>query len=196
MKEDKRIVKTKRELKKTLAELLREKPFEQISVKEICDRSSTSRITCYTHYKDKCDLLNDLFKDFSDRVRESCGEMSDCGDPKNGLTAFLKKLLHGVVECVQENSFLIREIDAEKNSYLTFAFKCYISEAIESALRLLTQKFRCRYKSEEAFAFVRGGFVSLCVYAVGAHCSQTALEKKMVKLMQDVVESNILFVHE
>ena len=94
MKEDKRIVKTKRELKRTLAELLREKPFEQISVKEICDRSSTSRITFYTHYKDKCDLLNDLFKDFSDRVRESCGEM-DCGDPKNGLTAFLKKLLHG-----------------------------------------------------------------------------------------------------
>ena len=43
---------------------------------------------------------------------------------------------------------------------------------------------------------MRGGFVSLCVYAVGAHCSQTALEKKMVKLMQDVVESNILFVHE
>ena len=75
MKEDKRIVKTKRELKRTLAELLREKPFEQISVKEICDRSSTSRITFYTHYKDKCDLLNDLFKDFSDRVRESCGEM-------------------------------------------------------------------------------------------------------------------------
>ena len=196
MKEDKRIVKTKRELKRTLAELLKEKPFGQISVKELCDRSSTSRITFYTHYKDKCDLLNNLFKDFTDRMRETCREIADCGDSGNGLTIFLKKLLHGAVGCVYENSFLIKEFDEEKDSYLAFAFKDYISATIDSVLELFAQKLRYRYTSEETAAFIRGGFVSLFVYALGNNWSQAALEKKLVRLMQDMAESDILFLRE
>ena len=53
MNEDKRILKTKKNLKNTLLELLNEKAFEQITVKEICERSATSRITFYTHFADK-----------------------------------------------------------------------------------------------------------------------------------------------
>lgn len=51
--EDKRITKTKRNIKATLTALLQEMPFEKISVAEICRRGDISRITFYAHYEDK-----------------------------------------------------------------------------------------------------------------------------------------------
>ena len=60
MSEDKRIKKTKKILKQTLIDLLENKTFDQITVKELCDKSETSRITFYTHYSDKYDLVEDI----------------------------------------------------------------------------------------------------------------------------------------
>ena len=53
MCEDKRIRKTKSHLRQTLVSMLDEKPFEKITVKELCAASETSRITFYTHFSDK-----------------------------------------------------------------------------------------------------------------------------------------------
>ena len=47
---DKRILKTKRNLKQTLLSMMDEKPFEKIGVTELCNRAETSRITFYTYY--------------------------------------------------------------------------------------------------------------------------------------------------
>ncbi len=196
MKEDRRIVKTKRELKRALIELLKEKPFERVSVKEICERSSTSRITFYAHYKDKYELLNDLFADFSERVQTSCSDDFECGDSREDVVVFLKKLLHSVIGCVYENSFLVKVINSAENPYLAFAFKCYITDVTEKLLELLSQKFKCKYTSAEASAFVRGGFVSLFSAAFEAACSREALEKKIGRLIEDLVRSDVLFVHE
>jgi AcrR family transcriptional regulator len=44
-----------------LVELIREKPFPEITVQEILDRAGVGRSTFYTHYRDKDDLfLNDV----------------------------------------------------------------------------------------------------------------------------------------
>ena len=61
--EDRRITKTKRNLKNTLISMLPEQPFEQISITELCARAEISRITFYSHYSDKYALLDDIFND-------------------------------------------------------------------------------------------------------------------------------------
>ena len=61
--EDRRIKKTKRNLKRTLIDMLQDMPFERISVTELCTRADTSRITFYTHYSDKYALVDDIFMD-------------------------------------------------------------------------------------------------------------------------------------
>ena len=60
---DKRIIKTKNNIKRTLIEMLKEKVYEDITVKELCERAETSRITFYTHYSDKTELVSDIFED-------------------------------------------------------------------------------------------------------------------------------------
>jgi AcrR family transcriptional regulator len=54
---DRRIHKTRDLLHRALAGLIREKPYDSISVKEILDRANVGRSTFYTHFGDKDELL-------------------------------------------------------------------------------------------------------------------------------------------
>lgn len=52
---------TKQALSIALKELLEEKPFEKISVNNICERCNMNRKSFYYHFKDKYDLVNWIF---------------------------------------------------------------------------------------------------------------------------------------
>lgn len=54
---DRRVRRTKSSLHDALIELAREKPYEDIAVKEVLDRADVGRSTFYTHFGDKDDLL-------------------------------------------------------------------------------------------------------------------------------------------
>lgn len=62
-KVDLRVVKTKRLLYTTLLELMKEKPFEEIKVSDICNKALVNRSTFYSHYQDKYDLFSELVMD-------------------------------------------------------------------------------------------------------------------------------------
>src|SRR5215475_7662357 len=54
---DRRIQKTQKLLHEALGSLIREKPYDEIVVKEILDRANVGRSTFYTHFRDKDELL-------------------------------------------------------------------------------------------------------------------------------------------
>lgn len=62
-KVDLRVVKTKKLLYTTLLELMKEKPFEEIKVSDICNKALVNRSTFYSHYQDKYDLFSELVMD-------------------------------------------------------------------------------------------------------------------------------------
>lgn len=60
---DLRIKKTQKAIKESFFELIEEKDFKHISVKDITDRAMISRNTFYLHYTDKYDLFNKICDD-------------------------------------------------------------------------------------------------------------------------------------
>jgi len=54
---DRRVQKTEALLREALAALIREKPYDDIVVKEILDRANVGRSTFYMHFRDKDELL-------------------------------------------------------------------------------------------------------------------------------------------
>lgn len=54
---DRRIQRTRALLHEALAALIREKPYDRITVAEILDRAKVSRSTFYLHFRDKDELL-------------------------------------------------------------------------------------------------------------------------------------------
>ena len=69
---------TKQALSKALKSLVTEKPFEKISVSDICDRCSMNRKSFYYHFRDKYDLANWIFDmEFIELARTHSIEMTD-----------------------------------------------------------------------------------------------------------------------
>lgn len=56
-KQDLRVIKTQKALVESMISHLREQPFEDITVKSLCDRAMVRRATFYTHFVDKFELL-------------------------------------------------------------------------------------------------------------------------------------------
>lgn len=54
---DLRIIRTKESIREALVELIEEKGFEAITVKDITTRAKINRRTFYSHYQDKYDLM-------------------------------------------------------------------------------------------------------------------------------------------
>jgi len=59
-KEDRRVRKTKKALRETLAELLIEKSIQNITVKELTDKADVHRSTFYANFKDIYDLYSQM----------------------------------------------------------------------------------------------------------------------------------------
>ena len=69
---DRRVKKTKRQLRLALMELMCEKPQKHISVRELAERADINRGTFYIHYKDVSDLLQQLEDEMAERLSEMC----------------------------------------------------------------------------------------------------------------------------
>ncbi|MDX5474782.1 MAG: TetR/AcrR family transcriptional regulator [Bacillaceae bacterium] len=69
---DLRVIRTKESIKNALIELLEEKGFESITVKDITTRAKINRGTFYSHYQDKYDLMakcaEDLVKEMENKI--------------------------------------------------------------------------------------------------------------------------------
>jgi AcrR family transcriptional regulator len=65
IKPDRRIQRTRQALRNALLELIKEKGYDSILVEEITQRANLGRATFYLHYKDKEDLLVDVFSEIA-----------------------------------------------------------------------------------------------------------------------------------
>ena len=67
-KTDLRIRRTKKSIRDAFFELISEKGFDSVTVKDITDRALISRNTFYLHYEDKFDLLNKISNELMRKV--------------------------------------------------------------------------------------------------------------------------------
>ena len=63
-KTDRRVLRTRDVLGDALMELMKERPFDDITVQQVLDRAGVGRSTFYAHYRDKEDLFLSDVEDF------------------------------------------------------------------------------------------------------------------------------------
>ncbi len=67
-KTDRRSQRTYRLVSSAFAELVVEKPYDEILVQDILDRANIGRTTFYAHYFDKEDVLNSIIEQELERL--------------------------------------------------------------------------------------------------------------------------------
>lgn len=67
---DRRVRKTRAQLRKGLAELLREKSIKEITVKELVEKVDINRSTFYLHYTDIYDMMEKIENELAEDIEE------------------------------------------------------------------------------------------------------------------------------
>ena len=73
-KVDRRVIKTRRQLKKGLAALMKEKSVNQMTVKELVEEVDINRSTFYLHFKDIQDLLREIEENMEAQIKRAIEE--------------------------------------------------------------------------------------------------------------------------
>ncbi len=77
MKTDRRVKYTRMVLRESLLEILKERPIERITVKEICDMADVNRSTFYVHYGSPQELLDSIRKEMYDEIVQKKRDFTD-----------------------------------------------------------------------------------------------------------------------
>ena len=97
-KEDLRVRKTKKALFDAFMKLLSEKPFDEITVNELCDCAGIRRATFYKHYSDKFDFLTAYTRLLRDKFDRSIWKDGKPLLTKDYYIAYAKRLVYFISE--------------------------------------------------------------------------------------------------
>ena len=107
-KESRRVTMTKLLLKTALMELMQEKPFEQITIKELCEQADLNRTTFYLHYNDQKDVLAEIEKETMEKTVAFMENVSPDADSIDQIESFLSY--------VKENALVFRTLMLRSDS--------------------------------------------------------------------------------
>lgn len=144
---DRRILKTRSVIKESLTSLMKEKPFDKITIKDITDRANINRATFYLHYMDKYDLLEQSQNDILNEIREVLADAFKIFNPQSfpiqDATTIIP-FLSCVYECIGKNSDFVKVI-LGGNGDLNFQlkFKILIEELIKKISVIKTPDAFC-----------------------------------------------------
>ena len=94
--EDARVVKTRARLFSAFSALLSEKPFEEITINEICDKAGVRRATFYKHFRDKYDFLAVLTESMVQQFESDYTTVGACGAEYH--VKFVRELIHYILD--------------------------------------------------------------------------------------------------
>lgn len=115
-KNDLRVIKTKNTLYNSLLDLMKEKPFEEIKVSDICNKALINRSTFYAHYDDKYDLFSDYINELKESLATELKKNKNIGSPKEYYMEMIKLFLNHIEE--KKDSYLAIIIN-NRNSIIT-----------------------------------------------------------------------------
>ena len=103
-KQDLRITKTYMALTKTFVEMMEDERFEDITVKELCERAMVRKSTFYKHFADKYELLTFIVREAQTEFDTKSASEAQRGEPVD----FYAHLFSHVIDFLKENKKLVQ----------------------------------------------------------------------------------------
>lgn len=166
--------------------MMEEMPFEDIKVKELCDRAMIRKSTFYKHFADKFELLAFIVKetinDFNERIRRD--------SPTDDPVAFYNKMLDYVFEFAKANQKLIRS--AIRSDSLVLLLNIMSQQVMPDICQKLKQVQARGHRmpaSPEVMATFFAGGISESLrswFTGGKKCSEEDIKKQLSDIMRAV----------
>ena len=189
-KNDQRTKLTKMLIRKAFTSLLKQKPIQNISIKELCAEAGINRGTFYLHYADIYDLLEQMEADMMADFQKALQPLLE-GDEKEVTPA---KITAGIFECLKENADLCT---VTLGPYGDKEFAARLLEVgqekcLESYTKLFSHVSRSRI--ENYYAFVSAGCIGLLEKWLGD--GMTVSAERMAQAAESMMLGGIRYLTE
>lgn len=192
MPEDKRVRKTKKYVKEALITLLEEKPFEQITVTELCARSDISRITFYAHYGDKYELVDEMFAEMLENATRDYYGMQKENNPENETEQTFCNLLDCIINLYNENMSLLTRTTIHQNPYMYYMFYSYIVESVERVLSHRAHIIRLKYPIKQVRGFICNSLWAFISEAQASESGTGTVRQDAKDVLKGILRSEIM----
>lgn len=159
-KEDLRITRTYLLLHNAFTEMLTEKAFEDISVKDLCERAMIRRTTFYKHFADKYEYLHFYLREIRDEFRCKSESLSD-----ETTKAYVLRMTKKLIEFLNEHENMVNRI---LNSNMLVVFLDSLAKQIITDLsQILEKDAKTRplpVPAEILASFVTGGLLQTLLW--------------------------------
>lgn len=193
-KEDIRKTRTRRSLKKALSQLLTKKSIEQLSVIDICEVAEINRVTFYSHYKDKYELLYDLLTDLINFIEEASANYLDKNRTDDPIRDYANTMSHAVYKICFENRKVLQSIGKQENSiFMKMLEDIIIKNGLKKFVNL-DKKLTLKYPPEFILKFIIGGFSHLIFgWGLKEDIPEAEFFKHFDELLYSVLKNNIFY---
>ncbi|MCI5902414.1 MAG: TetR/AcrR family transcriptional regulator [Blautia sp.] len=190
--EDKRIKKTKKNLKQTMIRLLKDTPFEKITVTQLCRESDTSRITFYTHYNDKYALIDDIFADLQAAGDRRYRLLQKKNNPEYVPAISYSNILNSILDVYYDNMEFLQYASPEVNPYLAFRFYDIVLKTVEGHTTKEGSLHNLKYSPRQISGFLCYGFTGFINESTQENLSQQEIRRQASRLLAQILRSDIL----
>ncbi|WP_066314882.1 TetR/AcrR family transcriptional regulator [Bacillus sp. FJAT-29814] len=170
---DKRVARTKRVIRDALTQLMEEKGFEEITVRDLTEKAQINRGTFYLHYRDKYDLLEQS----EEEILKGIAAITENIDPVDAMAYTSNDepfpIILKLFEFFQEHAeFLEVILGANGNASFQVKLKSFIKKIFYSKLVTKLDKEGIQVPVEILLAYLSSAHLG-----VVQHWLETGMEK-------------------
>ena len=182
---DKRVIRTKALLIRSLSALMKQKNIKDITVKELCEYADINRGTFYLHYKDIYDMLDSIEQELSEKFLQIFQKYNSETNEDFPYPLFLE-----IFKLVDDNAELFRVLIGPNGdiSFIMKIFKLYNIHCLQSEFNKLSPQFSMNqvYYSN----FILYGCVGLLEQWLSRDTKESP--EKMAELITKLVSTGVL----
>lgn len=155
---DYRVRVTKMIVRKEFTALLKEKPIQSITVRELCERTGINRSTFYNHYRDVYELLEELENEMLDEMSVRLKELKELARDNELMSM---RLFEGIFRFLAQNRDLCAIMLGENGD------KRFLYRMLEMGREYCVKNYSAAFprasseQIEDFYAFVSHGCIGL-----------------------------------
>ncbi len=162
MKEDLRVIKTRKALHEAILRLITKNDINKITIKEICDEALVNRMTFYKYYEDKYHLLNDVLQSCLKNTLPRKWEDTNLTSWDEFFSEYYS-ILFRIIDAIGQNKDLLNIYNTNNNIQIHKVIHDVLYMYMSSVIPQLGIKLD-RPTNKILCSFMAGGCVSVLAY--------------------------------
>ncbi len=175
VKEDLRIIRTRKLLSNTLLDMMEEESIEKISVIDLCNRAMVNRATFYAHFEDKYHLLTFALEELKDELYAKFTKEAKLTTPTDTINSLMVMAIDFFFDKHNHIANIIRN---NRNGKVVSTIEESIAHSIKYQLSKYKDSYDLKLPLQVISCFLAGGMVStalLCIDNPGKYSQEEFL---------------------